>query len=210
MALLIAGCSNGVVKLDSTATREMQRCPKPPAAMPPPGEYADQGIALDYSRLAPLPEPTEGANLPLNFPIIDRFKDGIATSIETMSRTEHGLWMVDGPPITLSQDSSPLEIGEATLAALAKSRAVPHPESWAGLDDDPMLREAGVKSWRTFSRTAAVLEVKLDAEFVMTPTRNDGPREGFTHLNEKNERLPASATAEVLGDAVVRALARCE
>lgn len=133
-----------------------------------------------------------------------------AIFIRTVSRTEHGLGMVDGPPATLAVGSPPGDVGEAVLASLARSRSVPHPTSWEGLNDDPMLREANVKTWSAFSRSASVVEVRLDAEFVLTPTRNEGARGGFAHLNEKALHLPATASAEELGRAVEQAFTRCE
>lgn len=66
LLLELSGCMNGVARLDATAKRESMDCPIPPTRqtmIPPPGEYEDQGIRLEYDRLAPRPDPRKNVDM---------------------------------------------------------------------------------------------------------------------------------------------------
>lgn len=130
--------------------------------------------------------------------------------IYTSSRTEYGVWMIDGTCTKLPVEVTASRLGEVVLAALKQSRNVPHPTSWKGITA-PVLQAAGVKTWNTFARYAKLAAVELDTELILTPTRNGGVKAGFTDLSEDRAlHLPPSASAAEIGEAVMRALALCE
>jgi hypothetical protein len=109
--------------------------------------------------------------------------------IQTALQTEQGLWIGTGPCAKLPASVSSAEIGAAMLEALARSGAIiPHPTDWTETEPDPVLQQAGVKNWAAFARGAKVVEVALETEIELTPTRNVG-RGGFEHLpDESNSR----------------------
>jgi hypothetical protein len=96
------------------------------------------------------------------------------------SQTTAGVWILSEPCLALDDTCTDHELGSALLGALAGSEnAVAHPQSWKGLLD-PLLTQAGVKSWGTFSKTATCLEVEADAGHIaLIPTLNLGVDAGF-------------------------------
>jgi hypothetical protein len=115
-----------------------------------------------------------------------------------VSETTDGVGIVSMPIFDIDvNDLSGL--GQATLAAVENSKKqVPHPtlNEWNELFD-PVLKATGVKSWNTFSRSAKNVMISFETNrVVFVPTKNLGPRDGFSPLFEK-ERSSAPTVAEV-------------
>ena len=125
-------------------------------------------------------------------------------------RTEDGLWIEDGPCTKLDLTETSMDIGDALLEALSRSgRVIPHPTEWKSVDEDnPILDAAGIKRWRTFRRGTRCLSIALLEELTLTPTAAEGSQ-GYAHLPDEMIRLPVSATANDVGNAVRRALSLC-
>ncbi len=127
------------------------------------------------------------------------------------ARTVHGVSVLIGPCVKLSVASATAtELGAAAFESLNQAgEVVPHPEDWDELPPSAILQAAGVKSWRTFSKGARTIDLDLmETEFVLTPMRQEG-RLDFIPLNDQKLHLPRDCTAEALGEAITRALARC-
>lgn len=75
---------------------------------------------------------------------------------------------------------------------------------------DPVLREAGVRSWSSFVNGTTSVSVTLDDhDLTIIPLRNRGS-EGFAEMTKLKRSLPGDASAFELGSAVVAALADSE
>jgi hypothetical protein len=95
-------------------------------------------------------------------------------------------------------------------AIQASQQNIPHPLRFEGLFD-PVLRLAGVKSWATFMKGTASVDVDDDGQWLtFEPSKNQGPRAGYTPLSDRKFRLPRDATSEEIGQAVEKAIALCE
>ncbi len=129
--------------------------------------------------------------------------------VRAAQRTEHGVWIGDGPCTKLDSASSPSEIGAAVLERLAASGCIiPHPTEWVEGQASPVLEAAGVKTWATFAKKARSVDVELDSDFLLIPTRNRGGGR-FQHLPDKALRIPVGCLAVVLGEAITQALELC-
>src|SRR5262249_55881027 len=126
--------------------------------------------------------------------------------VHASSRTTDGVWILTEPCVKLSEDCSDRDLGAAARAAVAASRTgVPHPQTWSGLLD-PLLRQAGGKTWSAFARTATGAEIEEDGgKASVIPTGNLGVDEGFQPIPAKAEIVDLDA-AEALGASVRRAL----
>jgi hypothetical protein len=125
-----------------------------------------------------------------------------------VSVTTSGVGITSEPVFDIeANDASGL--GEATLAALQKSKkGVPHPtpDEWL---DDPILKAAGIKSWSAFAKSAKNVIIRFETNrVVFVPTKNLGPRDGFVALPER-ERSSAPTVAEV-GSALLAAFEDAE
>lgn len=128
--------------------------------------------------------------------------------LHASSETTQGVWVASAPFTKLPANASDDDLTKAVLGALDGSRqSVPHPVDWGGVLL-PLLRLAGARSWRAFSKAAQCAEVEDDGvRYHVFRTRNLGPSQGF-------ERDPAWELAleradmpdEALGAAVRNAL----
>ncbi len=61
MALVVAGCDSPEYRgLDQEARAELKKCPRKPdpaRVERPPGQYSNPGVAVDYDKLVPMPDP---------------------------------------------------------------------------------------------------------------------------------------------------------
>ena len=126
--------------------------------------------------------------------------------VHASSRTTDGVWILTEPCVKLDETCSDEDLGEATRAAISASRAgVPHPRNFAGLLD-PLLRQAGVKTWSAFAKTATCAEIEADGGKVsVIPTRNLGVDEGFQPDPDRASSADLDDT-DSLGAGVRRAL----
>lgn len=148
------------------------------------------------------------------------YRIGDAIILHASSRTTAGLWILSTPVLACDAGDT-LQLGKGILAALEGSvDGVPHPTSWKGRFD-PVLRLAGVRSWRSFARTASCVEIECEkASMKFEPTRNLGPKEGYEPLPGKSHHISLAsgdndyghddACADMLGRALLAAFADCE
>ncbi|MCB9787674.1 MAG: hypothetical protein H6744_13410 [Deltaproteobacteria bacterium] len=125
--------------------------------------------------------------------------------VQASSQTDQGVWILQGDVHALPSDCTDEELGSVVLAALAQSSRVPHPTSWGGLTA-ALLAAAGVKSWKTFAKTAKNVSVELDQSGTIKPSRNLGPVDGFEPLPGQELAVPSDASAATWGRAVRGAL----
>jgi hypothetical protein len=125
--------------------------------------------------------------------------------VHASARTTDGVWILTDPCVKLDQSRSDEDLGEATRAAISASRAgVPHPRNLAELLD-PLLRQAGVKTWSAFAKTATCAEIEATGKVSVIPTRNLGVDEGFQPDPDRAHIVDLDAT-DSLGASVRRAL----
>jgi hypothetical protein len=131
--------------------------------------------------------------------------------LSAMSRSTVGLWMATSPFGRLSTEERLTVVGEAVLRALqASQQDLAHPTRFDQVFE-PMLALAGVTSWAKFMRGASNVSVDDDGEWLnLEPSRNQGPRDGYTPLLERTFRIAHDSTPEAIGQAVQQAIARCE
>lgn len=128
--------------------------------------------------------------------------------MHSISRTSDGIWILTDPVLSVDCDLVG-EIGRSILECLSASvQGIPNPSSVKGLTDS-LLKLAGVRSFNAFAKPAISVGIRMDSEIItLTPTRNEGPRGGFVHLNEKDQ--VAGGSEEALGSATIAAFALCE
>ena len=120
------------------------------------------------------------------------------------SKTIMGLWVLREPCISLPQDCTNEELGNAVLSSLKTSQqGVPHPDKseFKSLAE-PLLKAAGVKSWRAFSNGAEQISVDQNGEAIsFTPMRNMGSKQGFVEHTKERINVTSDRAADV-GEAV--------
>jgi hypothetical protein len=123
------------------------------------------------------------------------------------SKTVAGVWILSDPIIKLKIYDHE-KLGMAALDALNHSKtSVPNPLVWKGLFD-PMLREARVKSWSAFSKSAKCVEIEFSTNRIsMLPTRNLGAKSGFESLD--NMRKDCSPLSKDVADTLLSVFGDC-
>ena len=125
------------------------------------------------------------------------------------SKTVQGLWINSGPAISLAADEKPENIGVVVDAALDQSESgVAHPTAWVG-GIEPLLSEAGVKTYKTFVNGTLSVSVEREGQSIsFVPTANLGHQQGFAPIADKKVTLGQPTTEEIgrqlliaLGDA---------
>jgi hypothetical protein len=118
--------------------------------------------------------------------------------IHASSKTTDGVWIFQSPCIALGDSCSDFDLGAAVSRALAESRTgVPHPLTFKGLID-PLLLEASVKSWTTFSKGTTCAEIeRTEGSVAIVPTRNLGSSEGFAPRTERTVIVDNGALSDV-------------
>jgi hypothetical protein len=118
-------------------------------------------------------------------------------------RTVDGVWIGSGHVVKV-EASDPDEIGGAVLSALGRSRGgAPHPrqEEWAEQRRRalaPILEAAGLRTWRSFVRTAQLITAcGADGGVIVELWAHDGRRlDVFVPAVERHpERLPLDPDA---------------
>jgi hypothetical protein len=108
------------------------------------------------------------------------YKRALQIFVHPLSRTTDGVWMLTEPIVRQDPSATDAQVGGAIQEALSKSlSAVPHPRNWSGVLE-PLLRQAGVRSWRNFAAPAVCVQVEQEQDKVyVVPTNNLGANEGF-------------------------------
>ena len=123
--------------------------------------------------------------------------------------TTDGVWIGSPPLLKLELQSTAIAIGEAALQALNASQVgVPHPkqDQWKEVAA-PLLRLAGVKSWKPFMIDAQCLSLTSDRDLLkLIPYQNLGQKDGFVPVPEKTIELSCQASPEQVGSAILELL----
>jgi hypothetical protein len=129
-----------------------------------------------------------------------------AILVTSLSMTTVGYFVESPPQLRLDAGTSPGQLGETVVAALAASRAGVRPlarndRSW------PLLAVAGVKSAKAFYAGTVKVDVEhAEGGVTLRPQDNLGPRDGFVDLSEvRLDRSVLDDPAE-LGRQVLAAL----
>lgn len=132
--------------------------------------------------------------------------------VRPFCQTTAGVWIGADCVVRLDPNASPLDKGEAVVEALDRSdQVIPHPTHWDNVEEDALLRLAGVKSWSTFMKTARSVGIELEGSIVrIEPARNLGPKEGFEPLRDKQIEVSISSPQGDIGEALEAALRLCE
>lgn len=126
--------------------------------------------------------------------------------VHSNSRTTAGVWLLNAPILAVVKEHS-TEVGGAIRECLAASRVdIPHPTTFPNTFG-PVLALAGAKSYSAFTKLAKCVHIDTadGIAVTLTPTRNLGPRGGFTHLTDK--AVIILGPDDVLGRAVLEAIA---
>jgi hypothetical protein len=123
------------------------------------------------------------------------------------SETMAGVWILSEPILKLKIYDRE-KLGEVALDTLNYSKTnVPHPIVWKGLFD-PMLREARVKSWSAFSKSAKCVQIEFwENRISMLPTRNLGAKAGFEPI--ENMRKDCPPLSKDVADTLLSAFEDC-
>lgn len=126
--------------------------------------------------------------------------------VHASSKTTDGVWIIWEPCLAVQAADADRDLGDAIQTALdASQTGVPHPRNWKELQK-PLLALAGVRSWSTFSKGAACVEVEEEGgRIALIPTRNLGTDEGFQALPSRQISLERGEV-EQLGASVKRLL----
>jgi hypothetical protein len=103
-------------------------------------------------------------------------------------------------PVFDSRQSSDADLGTAVLSVLQGSMwSIPHPTDWKGVLE-PLLKAAGVKSWKAFA--TGTLGVHVEAagdQLQFVPMVNLGPKEGFKDDAANTRVVMLPAVSHVVG-----------
>jgi len=116
--------------------------------------------------------------------------------IHASSQTVENVWILDNPVLCIESDSDIRGIGNAVQDALNGSRqGVSHPVSWSGIFM-PVLKLAGIKSWKTFSKSSQCVQIERENDtIIFIPTENGGSKEGYRPL--LNQKITSSVHGEI-------------
>ena len=124
-------------------------------------------------------------------------------------KTTAGVFIGIEPFVVLPASSDFLVIGATLRNVLAASRERlkhPQPHEWDAVAA-PLYAAAGVKSWGTFVRGAVLTHVEGTHDGLrLLPQENRGGRDGFQPFGLPVIEIPATATDEEIGNAVIKAL----
>ena len=123
------------------------------------------------------------------------YERGSRVFVMAESETVDGFW-VASPPFTAHERASlaDRELAEVVLEALAHSSAGVLTPPRSENPFAPVLRLAGARSFTQFmTGSRAVRIVVTDDEVEVIPTRNAGPRGGFTFLSDQSVRVSTDA-----------------
>lgn len=129
--------------------------------------------------------------------------------VSTSSKTTDGFWVAEDLPTRLPQESSPPQLGEAVRAALNESRDGIQGPGIEGKPEQPLLDMLGLPDYATYAKGTRSVGIHATPSengetIIVTPTRNEGPRRGFTPIKEER-RTFTYESPEQLGAEVVRA-----
>jgi len=132
--------------------------------------------------------------------------------VSTYSKTPKGLWVLDGTPTRLPQDSPAHQLGVVIREALARSRVGVDEPTRDSDPAGPLLDLLQVSDFATYAKGTRSVEVYSepsgDGETVeVTPRRNEGGRRGFTPIEDEMQAF-VYASPEQLGTAVVNAFTK--
>lgn len=133
--------------------------------------------------------------------------------VPSYSRTEDGIFVINGWLTQLNADAESEALGAAIIEALEQSRDnIPRPSrEEIAKNYSNLLRAAGVRSNTQYM--AGVRKVNIsrdepDNRIELEPMKNDGPRRGFSELDEGVIFLDAEASSSEIGQATRTALNR--
>ena len=147
--------------------------------------------------------------------LVTIYRRSDAYYLSTKVQTTAGLWTEPGEPArTLPLDADAADVGAAVIEALAPPvRVVAHParDTWTAYRRaslGPIQAQAGVRSWRAFMSGTRVVDVeRAGSRVTVCPMRRDGRRSDVWHAASDQEIHLDTPNAEVLGDAIGRAIA---
>jgi hypothetical protein len=129
--------------------------------------------------------------------------------VQSSSQTVAGFWISTGTPVRFSSTSSAMELGQAVVEALARSKqGVETPPRDAKLSQ-PLLDLVGVRDYAAYMKGTRSIDVDAaetpdGQQMKITPTRNEGARGGFTPIAGKAVTIIFASPGQ-LGEAIVRA-----
>jgi hypothetical protein len=116
------------------------------------------------------------------------------TFVFSLSVTERGAAVADGPYFRLDAAIDPVTLGETVLTAIEASRLqVPHPADLKGVEKK-LVAFTGYRSWRQLAQSVVgFAAVGLDGEEALIIPHEPGPRDSFLGVDDRSVRCPANA-----------------
>lgn len=130
-----------------------------------------------------------------------------------LSPTRTGPFVATQPYVELPPSTTYRELAEEVRVALSHSQVIPDidfrdPNRKNKLS--PILKAAGVRSWTALQKGAKLVSLRAtDEEILLSPSVNEGGRNGFSPLAEATITLPATSTLEELSEALRQAFVAC-
>lgn len=122
------------------------------------------------------------------------------------SKTPKGVWVLDGIPSRLPEQSTAEQLGVVIREALDQSRFGVPELTRDSEPDRPLLDLLQLPDYATYAKGTRSVKVRSESTddgetIVVTPRRNGGPRRGFTSISEERQEL-VHKSPEQLGAAV--------
>lgn len=143
-----------------------------------------------------------------HFAVVDARKGRLYVVSE--ARMRYGRF-ANGWVVAVDEGIADVALGDLVRQALAASKFVSTMPNLREPDSptNALLAAAGVKSYNGYAKSAREVTVSLDdsvSGFLITPTRNGGPREGWVMLEDHAIHLEAGASDEQIGAAIREAM----
>jgi len=117
-----------------------------------------------------------------------------ATFVFSLSVTERGAAVANGPYFRLEAVVDPAILGETVLTAIAASRLqLPHPTDLKGVEKK-LVEFTGYRSWRQLAHSVVgFAAVGLNGAEALIIPHEPGPRDSFLGVDDRSVRCPNDA-----------------
>jgi hypothetical protein len=131
-----------------------------------------------------------------------------AIYVVAAARTIPGFCIDSEPIFRLERQSTPIELGEAIIAALNAFRLDVAPPDPRQTNTGPLLQKTRMRSWKELERRALLVAASMDGDAVrVTPTARDYKRGGYDY--RPNLARECALDAVDVGTTTLRAVEDC-
>lgn len=128
--------------------------------------------------------------------------------VSVYSQTGMGVWVLDGTPERVPQETTPAQLGTMINDALDRSHSGLPELNRDSKPAQPLLDLLGVRDYVTYAKGTRSVDVHREDDIVrVTPSHNEGGRRGFTPIKDARVRI-STPSAEQLGEEVLKAFTK--